>query len=342
MRIVYGADHVLRAPVAELSGGLLVPPFESPQRASLILEAVTTAGFGPIEAPAPFGLDPVLRVHDAAFVAFLESAHARWRAAGFAGDAIATAFPARRMRQRPVRHIEGQLGYYCHAAETAICAGTWAAAQVAKDVALTAARLVAEGAPAAFALGRPPGHHAATDLFGGYCFLNNAAIAAQWLRDQGAARIAILDVDFHHGNGTQDVFWQRNDVLVLSLHGDPEDAFPHFSGFADEVGAGPGDGFNGNYPLPPGTGWPLWSAALHHALSRLDVFAPDVVVVSLGLDGYVDDPLGFFTLTHDDFQLLGRLLARTGRRTLYVLEGGYAIDDLGANVVAVLAAHAEG
>jgi acetoin utilization deacetylase AcuC-like enzyme len=339
LRTVFSAEHARRDARTELAGGLLVTPFECPRRAELIREAIVAARLGPVLPPESFGMAPVLRVHDAGFVAFLEHVWERWQAAGMAGEAMPTVFPARRMRQRPVRNVEGQLGYYAMATETAIDAGTWAAALAAKDVALTAAKLVQQGERTAFALCRPPGHHAAADLFGGYCFLNNAAIAAQWLLDQGAARIAILDVDFHHGNGTQDIFWERDEVLFLSLHGDPEDAFPHFSGFADEVGAGRGEGATVNYPLPPGTCWPAWSEALEAALGRVDRFGPDVLVVSLGVDTYERDPIGLFQLRRTDFPRLGERLAAAGRPTLYVMEGGYAVDEIGHNVRAVLEAH---
>src|SRR5277367_1834923 len=165
------------------------------------------------------------------------------------------------------------------AGETSISAGTWEAALAAAEVALTGAALLAEGERAAFALCRPPGHHAARDLYGGYCFLNNAAVAAQFLRDAGAARVAILDVDFHHGNGTQDIFYERPDVLYVSLHGDPKEAFPYFSGYADETGSGAGAGCNLNIPLPPGTEFTIWQDALRSALLRIVDFRADALVV---------------------------------------------------------------
>ena len=157
------------------------------------------------------------------------------------------------MQQRVPSHIEGKMGYYCLAMETSISNGTWEAARASVNVALTAQKLMAEGEKSAFALCRPPGHHAAADMYGGYCFINNAAVCAQAFRDQGAERVAILDVDFHHGNGTQDIFYNRSDVMFCSLHGDPREAFPHFLGYADETGIGEGEGYNHNYPMGPGT-----------------------------------------------------------------------------------------
>jgi acetoin utilization deacetylase AcuC-like enzyme len=203
-------------------------------------------------------------------------------------------------------------------------------------VALTAQKRVADGAPTAFALCRPPGHHAHRDLYGGYCFLNNAALAAQGFLDAGAGRVAILDVDFHHGNGTQDIFYRRKDVLFCSLHGQPQDAFPYFLGFADEIGHGEGEGFNFNYPMPPGTAYGKWRAGLDDALRRIRDYGPDALVVSLGVDTYKDDPISFFKLESDDFTDYGRRISELKLPTLFVMEGGYAIEAIGINVVNVL------
>jgi acetoin utilization deacetylase AcuC-like enzyme len=278
----------------------------------------------------------VQRVHDEQFVQFLSSAWAEWAAAGNRGEAIPDCWPARRMTQRVPTGISGKLGYYAMAAETSISAGSWEAACAAADVALTAADLLRRGARAAFALCRPPGHHAARDLYGGYCFLNNAAIAAQYLRDQGAGRVAILDVDFHHGNGTQDIFFDRADVLYASLHGDPAEAFPYFSGYADETGAGAGAGFNLNLPLPRATGFSSWSAALATALRRIRDFAADALVISLGVDTFAGDPISFFKLQSADFSAYGRMIGACKLPTLFVFEGGYAVADVGVNTVNVL------
>ena len=240
------------------------------------------------------------------------------------------------MTQRRPNSITGKLGYYAMAGETSISHGTWEAAHAAADVALTGASQIKAGARAAFALCRPPGHHAARDLYGGYCFLNNAAIAAQYLRDTGAARVAILDVDFHHGNGTQDIFYDRPDVLYISLHGDPAEAFPYFSGFADETGTGVGAGFTLNLPLPPGTEFGAWQDALRAALLRIENFRADALVVSLGVDTFAEDPISFFRLQSADFSTYGRMIGACALPTLFVLEGGYAVGEIGVNVVNVL------
>ena len=247
-----------------------------------------------------------------------------------------TAWPARRMATTCPANIEGKIGYYGSSTETAISPGTWEAAYAGAQVALTAAERVRSGAPAAFALCRPPGHHAASDMFGGYCFLNNAAIATQYLRDKGAARVAILDVDFHHGNGTQDIFDSRDDVLFVSLHGDPMETFPYYLGHATETGSGAGEGYTLNFPMPPGTPYAVWRQSLAQGLARIADFAPDLLVVSLGVDAFERDPISFFKLTSADFHSMGTEIATAGLPTLFVMEGGYAIDEIGVNAVNVL------
>jgi acetoin utilization deacetylase AcuC-like enzyme len=336
MITVFSTQHTLRSPRTELYGGELVSPHESPQRAQIVLERVETQRLGQVIAPENFGSAPLLRVHDRGYIEFLRQAWNEWVAAGNRGEAIPDCWPARRMNQRCPNSITGKLGYYAMAGETSISQGTWEAASAAADVALTGASRITDGDRAAFALCRPPGHHAARDLYGGYCFLNNAAIAAQYLRDNGAARVAILDVDFHHGNGTQDIFYERQDVLYVSLHGDPVDAFPYFSGYADETGAGDGAGFTLNLPLPRGTGFTAWQDALRAALTRIAGFRADALVVSLGVDTFAEDPISFFRLQSADFLAYGRMIGDCALPTLFVLEGGYAVDAIGINVVNVL------
>jgi acetoin utilization deacetylase AcuC-like enzyme len=336
MITVFSAEHVLRNAKTELYGGQLVRPHECPERAQIVLERVRAVGLGEVTAPSHFGSAPILRVHDEEFVEFLSKAWTEWVATGNLGEAIPDCWPARRMSQRRPNGIMGKLGFYAMAGETSISAGSWEAARAAADVALTAARHVHQGARAAFALCRPPGHHAARDLYGGYCFLNNAAIAAQSLRDEGAARVAILDVDFHHGNGTQDIFYSRADVLYVSLHGDPAEAFPYFSGYADETGVGAGEDCNLNFPLPRATEFSVWVSALGRALDRIRGFRPDALVVSLGVDTFAGDPISFFKLQSRDFSTYGRMIGECKLPTLFVFEGGYAVADIGVNTVNVL------
>jgi acetoin utilization deacetylase AcuC-like enzyme len=336
MLTVFSEKHALRDSKTELYGGELVPPFECPVRAEHILQRVREVSLGDVIAPDQFDIDAVTRIHDPEFIHFLETCWSEWEAAGYKGEAIATCWPARGMQQRVPHHIDGKLGYYALAAETAISNGTWEATRASVNVALTAQAAIRDGAGEAFALCRPPGHHAASDMFGGYCFINNAAVAAQAFIDQGASRVALLDVDFHHGNGSQAIFYDRSDVMFLSLHGDPRDAFPHFLGYNDEIGQGTGEGFNHNYPLGPGTDFGTWGSALDNACHKIRNYAPDALVISLGVDTFEHDPISFFKLTSDDFKRYGATIANLGLPTLFVMEGGYAIEEIGIIAVNVL------
>lgn len=337
MLTVYSEDHKLQDGKVELVDGQLLPCFEMPRRAWLIRDRVREVGLGPIVPPETFARGPIERVHAPDFVEFLATAWKHWTASGRSYDALPWTWPTRHLRQVRPERIDGQMGFYSFDAGTPITAGTWRAALSSAQVALTAARLLAQGGHAAvFALCRPPGHHAAADLYGGYCFLNNAAIAAQFLIDGGAERVAILDVDYHHGNGTQAIFYDRPDVLFLSLHGDPRQEFPFFLGCDGETGEGAGLGFNVNYPLPWGTGFARWAEALEDACGKIAAYAPDVLLVSLGVDTYEHDPISKFKLRSQDFTTYGARLARLDLPTLFVMEGGYAVEQIGINTVNVL------
>jgi acetoin utilization deacetylase AcuC-like enzyme len=231
----------------------------------------------------------------------------------------------------PIERI-GRLGYWCFDTGTPLVAGTYEAALSAVDVALSCVDLALAGEPVVYGLCRPPGHHAAHSVYGGFCFFNNAAIAAEQLIQRGAERVAVLDLDYHHGNGTQQVFYQRADVLYVSLHGDPARAFPYFTGYADETGAGPGSGFTLNIPLPFGTTDKEYLSALDHALECVTNFAPTITVVSLGIDTYSKDPLGDFSLTTPVYSECGRRVAAAAVPLVVLQEGGYYLPDLGENV----------
>ncbi len=337
MQTVYSLRHHRHHARAELIDGTMQPPHERPERAEWVLAAVEAADLGPVIAPTEHGLEPLARVHDERFLAFLGEAWSEWVAEhGPATDALGLAWPTRRFAQREPEAIDGRLSYFSFDAGSPIMAGTAEAVFASADVALTGADLLLDGHPHVFSLCRPPGHHAARDLYGGYCFVNNAAAAAQALHDGGMDRVAIVDVDYHHGNGTQDIFWDRGDVFVTSLHGDPRQEYPYFAGYADERGEGPGEDANANFPLPWGTGARRWFEALDAALGRVRAFAPDAVVVSLGVDTFRDDPISRFELDGDDYPVLGARLADLGLPTLVVLEGGYAVDAIGTNVAGVL------
>lgn len=332
MRSFFDDTQRLHAPAFEIVGGQMVPPYESRDRVDRLRDPLAAAGMCRFEPPADFGLGPILATHSPCFVEFLQRAYADWIAAGFQGDVVATSLPLANATPRKPRSIEGQAGYFAASCESAIAQGTWRAAYASAQCAIAAAQAVLEGDRAAFALCRPPGHHAMKARFGGYCYLNNAAIAAQHLRQNGAHRVAILDIDFHHGNGTQDIFYDRNDVLFLSLHGDPDLTYPFFNGYANETGQGPGEGFTRNYPLGPGTDFPTWLATLQQAIHRLHGFAPQAVVLSLGLDIYAHDPQSIFGIATDDFATIGHHIRGLNLPTVLVMEGGYAVQDLPRNI----------
>ena len=341
MKIVRSDDHLQHFPNGELYNGQLVRPFECPERVDYINAALDAAGLVD-EIPVEPVADSVLaQVHDPGYLEFLRTAWDEWTALGHSADMIPSCLPVRRMSQHVPTHVDGKLGYYAFAAETAITSGTWQAAIGAASLASTAQQAVSAGASSAFALCRPPGHHAAADYFGGYCFVNNAAVAAQGFRNDGVERVAVLDVDFHHGNGTQDIFYERNDVLFASIHGDPAFEFPYFLGHADETGSGPGEGFNMNYPLPPGTPFDSWLEALDDALAKIAAFGAEALVVSLGVDTFEADPISSFKLTSADFATYGRRIGAAGLPTVYVMEGGYAVEEIGINTANVLTGHNE-
>jgi acetoin utilization deacetylase AcuC-like enzyme len=305
----------------------------------MVHAALVDAQLGEIIAPDPLDRQTVLRVHDADYVAFLEGFWQRWCEGGrdeTVRDAFPFVWPTAGLRRTQTRHIDGLMGRYSFDAGTPMGAGTWTAASASAATAQTAARRVASGLPHAFALCRPPGHHAMPDAYGGYCFLNNAAIAAQTLRDEGAERVAIIDVDYHHGNGTQAIFYDRKDVFFASIHADPMDEYPYFLGHSDEIGEGEGQGFNLNIPIPFGTLWPDYANVLSYAMAEIVKFKPDAFVISLGLDTFEGDPISQFALKSVDFQTLGGALAGAGVPTVIVFEGGYAVDDLATNTLNVL------
>jgi acetoin utilization deacetylase AcuC-like enzyme len=336
--VVASDAHRGHDPPYEVNFGRVVrPAWERVARAERLRAALVDAGH-PVLEPAPHGLEPVLAVHRPALVEFLEGAHAAWRAAGGPEVLIPDTFAVPALVQGGAREPEGgtgRPGRFCFDTATPLVAGSWRAARAAADVALTGADLVAGDVGVAYALCRPPGHHAGPGYYGGFCLLNNAAIAAAALRRLG--RVAIVDVDFHHGNGTQDVYWEDPAVLYVSLHGDPARHYPHFTGAAEETGGGPGQGATRNLPLPDGTGDEDYLRALTATVEVVAGFDPAALVVSLGFDAFEGDPLGAFRLSQDGYRRVGRLLAGLGLPTLLVQEGGYALDAIGGCAVATLA-----
>jgi acetoin utilization deacetylase AcuC-like enzyme len=309
---------------------------EVPARAANILQALQAARLGSVAAPGDHGIKPILAIHDAGFVSFLRTAYAE--AVAFYGEAapvFAYTFPVRHSERKPKGFL-GLRGYYAFSWGTPILEGTWEAAYWAAQCALSAADYVRAGERVAYALCRPPGHHAATDLYGGFCYLNNAAIAARYL--QTDARLAILDIDYHHGNGTQTIFYADPAVLFCSLHAHPDDDYPFYWGESDERGQGQGEGYNYNWPLPQGTDDAGYLVALDEALAAIRQFAPQYLVVSAGFDTVADDPVGGFRLTTEGLHEIGRRIAGLNLPTVIVQEGGYLLDRLGENAVAFLQA----
>jgi acetoin utilization deacetylase AcuC-like enzyme len=334
VKAVYSEDHKRHDPQFFLVRGVTMRSTEQPERADRLLAGLVKGGHV-IVPPGDFGPGPRARVHSPEYLAFLETAWSEWKALPNSGpEMIANVHPVRQAASYPTG-IVGKLGW--HTADTACPIGehTFAAACSAADAAVTAAQLVLDGQDAAYALCRPPGHHAYRDMAGGFCFLNNSAIAAEHLRRK-YERVAILDVDVHHGNGTQGIFYERPDVLTVSIHADPEAYYPFYWGYAHERGQGPGLGANLNIPLPRGTGDNGYMPALETAARTIKAFAPGALVVALGLDASEHDPLAGLKITTEGFHAIGAALARIGLPTALIQEGGYLTDILGLNLASVL------
>lgn len=337
MKTVYSDDHNLHAGLMFPRGDSWVESAECPARANNVAAAIREHDFGEIVPPQVFGEDRYLRLHAPDYLDFLKTVWGEWQAAGGGGsNARPDTFVGAGMRHADTENIVGRLGRYSFDATSPFVAGSWQAIRTSANVALTGAEIIKGSERFAFAACRPPGHHATETYCGGYCYLNNNALAAQSLLDSGASRVAILDVDYHHGNGTQSLFYARNDVLTISLHADPRLEYPFFLGYADEPGDGKGHGFNVNYPLPFGTGWDTYRPALEDALGYVRRFSPDALVVALGLDTFAGDPTTHFEITTDDFARMGEAIGGLRLSTLTVLEGGYSTDWIGQNTVRFL------
>lgn len=336
-------DTARHVPGAEIWVGVAIPGTETPKRVRSILEALDRADIDPVE-PSLVTPSDLGAVHDPAMVAFLRTAWERWHASGYPSDpgqdrVVPYAFPLRQLAAgRPLRtpaSIGAEAGLWARDTMTLIGPGSWDAILAAASCAIAAADRVAAAGGTAYALSRPPGHHAGRDFYGGSCYLNNAALAAQRLRTLGADRIAIVDVDAHHGNGTQEIFFDRSDVFYGSVHVDPgEGWFPHFVGYPDEVGVGVGDGHNVNLCLAPGSGDGPWIEAVTN-LARA-ASAADAVVVSLGVDAAAADPESPLRVSREGYRRAGQILGGKGRPTVVVQEGGYHLETLGSLVVSFL------
>jgi acetoin utilization deacetylase AcuC-like enzyme len=322
--------------------GKMSPYPEQPSRVETILAAIKHRNIGQLVEPADYGLDPILAVHSAKYVDYLQRAFVEWlKKGGDENGVIADTFAVHlRSVYRDISlkndNILSLMGLFSFDAATVIGKETYEAAYEAAQVALTAAdRLVIDQRESAYALCRPPGHHSSSELLGGFCFLNNAAIASQFLISKYNKRIAIIDIDYHHGNGTQETFYDKSNPLFVSLH--DSEADPYYWGTAEETGEGEGKGFNVNIPLPSGTGNDAYLEALEKVLrDKIIPYYPDILVVSLGVDTFELDPVGTFKITTDCYTKIGALLAMVQKPTLFVQEGGYDSADLGNNVCNVL------
>ena len=325
-------------PKHEIEASALQTPFEHPGRAAAIRRTLAADGRFSIAEPPAVGTEAIEAVHEPGLVRFLSSAWDEYqRDVKASHDVVPDVFAMPGLRAgmgagREPMGVQSRLGWWCFETTTPLTAGSYDAARSAVDCALAATDAVLAGAPLAYGLCRPPGHHATTSLYGGYCFFNNAAIAATHALAAGAGRVAVLDVDYHHGNGTQQILYDRGDALFVSLHGDPARAYPYHTGFADETGGGRGRGANCNVPLAVGTDDDAYLVALDRALAAVDAFDPALVIVSLGVDTYVDDPMCDLALTTEGLGRCGAAVATMGRPLVVVQEGGYADDALGANV----------
>lgn len=345
LQAVWTAEHRLHEPSGEVWIGVPIEGDETPPRGEVMREVLQSLGV-PLLAPSSHRPDRLLAVHDASMLAYLETAYEEWEEAQYPQDpgqdrVVAYVFPhpdAVRMSKHrwPVSRA-ARAGVYCMDTTTVISPGTYRAARAAVDASLTAADLVLEGARVAYAAVRPPGHHAGTNYFGGSCYLNNAAITAQHLIDQGVGRVAVIDIDAHHGNGTQEIFYERADVIYLSIHIDPgEGWFPHFVGFADELGAGPGAGSNHNLLLAPGDGDSAFLTALDRVCSIATEGDVEAVVVSLGLDMAAADQNSPLIVSSRGFAQAGWMLAALDLPTILIQEGGYDLGSLRADLAAIL------
>lgn len=336
----HNPHHAQHQGKLEMFRGALVPCFEVPARVDYVLYELQRRQLGDIRSPPKFDVPALTTIHAPRYLDFLAGAWAEWVAldpANATRDALPSVWPARTFRTDVLpANFSARMGLFSFDAGSPLTSGTWAAARAGADCAFAAADQLAQGARAAFALSRPPGHHAGADFFGGYCFLNNAALAAQHLCDSGLERVAILDIDYHHGNGTQAIFYDRPDVLFTSIHGDPHTEYPFFLGYAGENGAGAGLGFNHNLPLPRGSDFAAWREALKRALQGIAAFGAQALVVSLGLDTFEGDPISGFKLRSEDYLRVGEDLAGAGLPTVFVFEGGYAVAEVGTNAVNVL------
>jgi len=334
MFVVYDDTQSLHAPQTRLTGGTLAPALEVPERAGILLQAALDAGCRH-KSPADRGDTPIRKVHTLDYLTFLRSGFAEWARMQPGSAEMRASLHANAYMARPPRSLLGRAGLYLSDAASVLTEGSWQAIYASAQTALEGAALIVAGERAAYALCRPPGHHAYANMACGYCYLNNAAIAAETLRER-FGRVAILDIDVHHGNGTQEIFWRRNDVFVTSVHADPADIFPFYAGYLDERGGDDGTGANLNFPVSSGSGDEVYLGAVERACAAVVRSGAQAVVLSLGLDASAEDPFACMRVSPQGFSAMGRLVQGIGRPTLLLQEGGYLSPALGSNLRAFL------
>jgi len=338
MQVVYTPVHLRHDPKVEIEASSAHSPFEHIGRAENIREVLSADPAFEFLSPTEWGTAPIEAIHDPGLLRFLTSAWAEYQLVRpDTREVVPDVFFRAGLRNKmdpgsEPPSINGRLGWWCFETTTPLTEGTYEAARGAVDTALSTTQLVLNGARSAYGLCRPPGHHATTSLYGGYCFFNNAAIAAHHIASTTGTKVTILDVDYHHGNGTQEIFYDRDDVQFVSLHGDPARAYPYSIGFADETGTGRGLGHTLNVPLAKLTDDDRYVAALESTLDAITAFGPSTIVVSLGLDTFINDPITDLAVTADGFERCGALVAQLGLPTVVLQEGGYDVNALGENV----------
>ena len=334
MKAVFNAVQLGHRPTRYLTQGNLVDYPEQPERVRALLAGARKAG-ADIRAAYAFEDTHIAAVHTERYLTFLENAHPEWRRIEGANfELMPSVRPVEPLAHYP-ESILGQAGWHLMDFACPILEDTARVARSSAMTALTAAQLVADGEPVAYALCRPPGHHAYADRASGFCYLNNSAITAQFLRELHD-KVAILDVDVHHGNGTQAIFYDRSDVLTVSIHADPSSFYPFYWGYEEQTGRGAGRGYNINLPVPVRSDDEIWLGALHYALERISAYGPGALVVALGLDAHEDDPLRGGAMSTAGFGRMARGISSLGLPTVIVQEGGYMTDRLGDNLASFL------
>jgi acetoin utilization deacetylase AcuC-like enzyme len=338
MITLYDDAQRLHAPKTFLVAGMQQPIPETPQRIDMLMKGVTKLGLE-IRQPPPISNEHLQLIHTPRYIAFLETLLERWGHVPNSSEVpLPNVYAIQRDTVAPLTYPEavvGQAGFHLGDGACPVTKDTLISARASAACAITGAEMLLKGERQAYALCRPPGHHAASDLASGFCFFNNSALAAEVLTRAGK-RTAILDIDVHHGNGTESIFYDRADVLTVSIHCHPKRFYPFFWGYADEHGRGAGEGFNLNLPLERGADINAYLPALETALQRITDFKPDMLVVAAGLDIAIDDPFKAFAIATPDFTTIGKRVAEMRLPMLIVQEGGYPSESLGTNLAALL------